>query len=67
MEIRSFSSLSRVKIDQRTASPPPLHALFASNTSDKNFELAILLKIVQRSYNKNFGVDTLPEGPWEGL
>ena len=40
----------RVKSDQRATGPP---SPFSPNTSDKKFEVAILLKIVQRSYNKN--------------
>jgi hypothetical protein len=52
----------RVKSDWRATSPPPPQS-FPPNTSDKNFEVAILLKIVRRSYNKNSGVDTSPQGP----
>jgi len=33
---------------------------FLLNTSDKNLEIAILLRIAQRSYNKNSVVDTTP-------
>jgi hypothetical protein len=59
----------RVKRDWRATSPPP-HASFFPSASDKNFEIAIKLKIVQKSDNKNSGVDTTPQGqalkvmPW---
>jgi len=50
----------RVKSDRKATTLP--HALFPPNTSDKNFEVAILLKIVQRSFNENSGVETTPPG-----
>ena len=40
---------------------PLSHALFSPNASYKNFEIAILLKIVQRSDNENSDVDRTPE------
>jgi hypothetical protein len=32
--------------------------MFSEDASNKNFETVLLLKIVQQSYNKAFGVDT---------
>jgi hypothetical protein len=40
----------RSKSDQRATNPP---IPFSPNTSDEKLEVAILLKIVQRSYDKN--------------
>jgi hypothetical protein len=37
-----------------------LHVIFPPNTSNKNFEIAISLKIVQRSDKKSSGVDNPP-------
>ena len=45
IESFSFSALLRVKTDQRATSPPPNR--FSPNTSDTNFEKAILLKMPQ--------------------
>ena len=45
---------------------PPPH-LFSPNPSEKNFEIIILLKIIQRSDKTNLGIDTTPQGlvmPW---
>jgi len=50
----------RVKSDRKATTLP--HALFPPNTPDKNFEVAILLKIVKRSFNENSGVETTPQG-----
>ena len=44
-----------------------LHAPFSPKASDKNFQIAVLLKIVQRSDNKISGVDTTPQGPGAGV
>jgi hypothetical protein len=52
----------RVKRDRR-ATNLPLHALFSSNPSDANFGSVIFLNIVQRSDNKNSGVQTTPQVP----
>ena len=57
---------SRVKCDQRAVKPPLPDALFLSNASDKNFEIAILLKIFQRSDKKKIGVSRVPHGPGAG-
>jgi hypothetical protein len=54
----------RVKRDGTGNKPPSLHAL---NAPDKNFEIDILLKIVQSSDNKNSGVDTASLGPEVGV
>ena len=58
----------RVKRDQRanSSSLPPPPTLFSPNTSDKSFEIAILLKIVQTS-DQDFRVDTAPQGPGTGV
>ena len=53
-----------VKRDPRAASPPRL--LF-QNPSDENFEIDILLKIVQRSDKKKSGVNRTPQGTGEGV
>ena len=59
---------SRVKCDQRAVnSPPPPDALFLPNGSDKNSEIAILLKIFQRSDKKKIGVNRVPHGPGAGV
>ena len=60
--MKVFVHFLRVKKDWRATSPP----LQALNTSDKNFEIDILLKIVQIFDNKNSGVDTAPQGPGVG-
>ena len=53
--VKVFKSQS----DQRVATPPPhKHVVFPKCMSIRNFEIAILFKIVQRSYNKAFEVDT---------
>jgi hypothetical protein len=57
----------KVVVRQKRLEGPPLHGLFSSNPSDKNFNIAILLKIVQRSYNENSGVNTTPQGPRAGV
>jgi hypothetical protein len=44
-----------------------LHALFSPNTSNKNFKIAILLKIVQSSDDKNSSVNKTPQGPEAGV
>ena len=46
--------------------PPPSRP-FSSNPSDKNFQIFTILKIVQRPYNKNSGVDTTSQGQGAGL
>ena len=56
----------RVKRDRRATSPHPLHALFSSNPSDKNFARAFF-QTVQRSYDENSWVDTIPQGPGAGI
>ena len=56
MEILSFSALFIVITNWRATSPP--HVLFSPSGSDRNYEIAILFQIVQRSYNKPFGIDT---------
>ena len=62
MEIESSSSIfKRQKILEGNQLPPKP---FFPNVSNKNFKIAILLKIVQRSYNKNSGVDTTHQSPW---
>ena len=43
----------------------PLH--FFPNASNKNFKIAIVLKIVQRRHNRNSGVDTTPQGLGSGV
>ena len=43
----------------------PLHVVFSANASDKNFEIATCLKIVQRSYNKAIGDDRISWGRGE--
>ena len=48
----SFCSLLLFKRDRRAATPP----YFSPNVSDKNFEIAILLKIVKRSDNRNYQI-----------
>jgi hypothetical protein len=40
---------------------------FFPNVSDEDFEVTILLKIVQRSDNRNSGVNTTPQGPGAGV
>ena len=65
MEIESSSSLfKRQKILEGNQLPPNP---FFPNASNKNFKIAILLKIVQRSCNKNSGVDTTHQGPGAGV
>ena len=60
MEIESSSSLlKRQKILESNLLPP---RSFIPNASDKNFEIAILLKIVHRSY-KETPVSIIPQGP----
>ena len=56
---------SRLKCDQRAVNLTP-DTPFLPNASDKNFEIAILLKIVQRSDKKNL-VLTVPHGPGAGV
>ena len=52
---------------------PPLHhelhtpCPFFPNASDKNFEIAILLKIIQKSDSKNSGVDIAPRAQGQAL
>jgi hypothetical protein len=58
--LKVLVSFSRVKSDQR-AFPPPLHAFFSPNASDQNFVTVFLFKIVQRSDNKYFEVNTTPQ------
>ena len=53
-----------VKKDQRQLAPSP--TLFPPNPYDKNFEIAILLKLVQASDNKNCG-SLKPPGPLAGV
>ena len=68
MEIESSSSLfKRQKILEGNQHPSPPPNPFFPNASNKNFKIAILLKIVQRSYNKNSGVDTTHQGPGAGV
>ena len=43
------------------ATRPP-HALFSSNASNQNFEIAVLVKIVQKS-DKNSEVNKIPLSP----
>jgi hypothetical protein len=63
MEIESSSSLFKhQKISEKTSPLAPPRPFFP-NASDKNFEIAILLKIFHRSYNKNSGVEITPQGP----
>jgi hypothetical protein len=45
---------------------PPSNPFFA-NAPDKNFEIAILLKIIQRSYNKTLVSTQPPQGPGAGV
>ena len=52
----------RIKSDRMAITPSP--ALSPSNTSDKIFEMTILLKIVQRSFlKKTLGSTHTPPGP----
>ena len=48
-------------------SPPSFHDLFPPNKSDKNFEIAFVMKIVKMSHNKNSGVNTTPQSPRAGV
>ena len=41
--------------------PPPPYVVFSKNTSGKNFEIAICSEVVQRLYNKAFGVDRISQ------
>jgi hypothetical protein len=59
--LKVLVQLLRVKRDWRATSPPP--SPFSPNASDKNFEIGIKLKIIQKSDNKNSGFDTTPQGP----
>jgi hypothetical protein len=43
------------------------HTPFIPYAYNKNLEIAILLKIVQKSDSKNSGVDTTPQGPGAGV
>ena len=40
---------------------PPPNVVFSRNTPNRNIEIAILFKIVQRSNNKVFVVETNPK------
>ena len=46
---------------------PLLPNLFFPNASNRNFEIAIMLKIAQKSDNKNSGVDTTHQGQGTGV
>jgi hypothetical protein len=50
----------RIKRDMKATRPP--HALFSSNASNQNFEIAVLVKIVQKS-DKNSEVNKIPLSP----
>ena len=59
MVIKIFSAIFKIKSQQRATTPPPLpHVLFSPDASNIIFEIVILFKTVQRSYNKALGVDT---------
>ena len=47
----------------RRAAPPHPQAIFSANAFDKNFKKVICSKIVQKSYNKAFGVDRISQSP----
>ena len=55
-----------VKRYWRATSSLHLNPIFP-NASNKNFKMAILLKIVQRSYSKNSDVDTTHQVPGAGV
>ena len=42
----------------------PSHAHFFANSTDQNFEIAILFLIVKNHNNYVFGDDLLPQSPW---
>ena len=62
-EIKVFSYFLRIKKYRRSTTLPPRS--FSLTSSDKNFEIAILLKIVQSSDNENSGVDTTSRAEWQ--
>jgi hypothetical protein len=53
----------RVKYYGEQLAPLP-DILFSQNAFNWNCEKAILLPIVQKSYNSVFKVDTIPHSPW---
>ena len=56
----------RVKRNRRATNPPP-HVPFSTNVTNKKFEKAILVKIVQQSDNKTCGVDTTLQDQGVGI
>ena len=61
METRNSSALFKIQSD-RGQKPLPPPCAFPPNVPDKDFEIAILLIILQRSVNKISGVNTTPRG-----
>ena len=64
MEIEISSAHLRVKSDRKVTSPLP--RLFPKYIH-RNFEVAIFLKLVLRSYNENSGIDTTRQSPGTGV
>ena len=60
MLIRNSSAPFKSQSDRSAANTPPStkHVMFSRDASDRNIETVLSFKIVQRSYNKAFGVDT---------
>ena len=54
-----------IQSDRSASIPPslplPTNTLFSQNTSDQNFEIPSMFKIVHLSDSKNFGVNKPPQ------
>jgi hypothetical protein len=59
LKIGSLSAIFKSKLLEGSYTPPP-HVAFFPNVSDRNFEIAIRSKIVKKSHNTLFRVDTTP-------
>ena len=64
-KVKVLAHFLLVKRYPRATSPLP--RIFSPNPSDKNFEIAILLKIGHWSYKKNSNVETTPRSRGEAF
>ena len=59
----SFKSFLSDQKNWRAPRPPPT-LIFSPKSTDQNFEIAILFRIVKNHNNYVFGNDLLPHSPW---